>query len=179
MIAIAVRTLRPRRGLLFFDMKIHIRYDRNKTLQALRYHFVSRGEIKILLIVVNVFAILSAALFAFKVIRPFPFLISSLLWFLLMLTFWFWLPRIIYRRSQTFKDKIDLSLRSDDILLETDRGYTTWDYQRFQYYIESPFFFHLYINDKSFFLIPKDACTGDADTIEVRKRLDEKIGRKK
>jgi signal transduction histidine kinase len=159
-------------------MTINIRYDRNKVLQALRYHFISRSEIKILLILVNVFAILSAGLYAFKLIRPQPFLMSSVLWFLLMLTFWFWLPRIIYRRSATFKEEIALTFRDIDLLLETSRGYTTWQYNRFQYYIESPFFFHLYINDKSFFLLPKDCCVGEADTIDVRKMLNEKIGRK-
>lgn len=159
-------------------MTVRISYDKNKVLQALRYHFISRNEIKILLILVNVFAILSAALYAFKIIRPQPFLMGSVLWFLLMLTFWFWLPRMVYRRSATFKEEIDLTFRDQDILLETSRGYTHWNYNKFQYYIESPYFFHLYINDKSFFLIPKDACTGDADTIEVRRMLNDKIGRK-
>ena len=156
-------------------MKIAITYERAKVLQALRYHFISRSEVKILLILVNVFALISAGLFAFKLIRPFPFLISSLLWFVLMLTFWFWLPRIIYSRTRTFKEYIDLSLRSEDILIETEKGYTTWGYQRFSYFMESPYFFHLYINDKSFFLIPKDACTGDADTVLVRQKLKEKM----
>lgn len=159
-------------------MQIHIQYDRGKVLQALRYHFISRNEIKILLILVNVFAILSAGLFAFKMVGAMPFLISSLLWFLLMLTFWFWMPRMIYNRSATFKEDIDLRFRDYDILLETGRGHTNWEYKKFQYYMESPHFFHLYINDKSFFLIPKDACEPPADTHEVRKLLDEKMGRK-
>jgi hypothetical protein len=159
-------------------MKLNIRYDRNKVIQALRYHFISRSEVKILLIIVNVFAILSAVLFGFKMIRPMPFLVSSFLWFMLMLTFWFILPRMIYRRSSTFKEEIDLTLREDDLLLETSRGYTTWSYRKFQYYMESPYFFHLYINDKSFFLIPKDACTEENDSISVRHLLNEKIGRK-
>lgn len=160
------------------SMKVSITYDKAKTQQALRYHFISRNEVKILLILVNVFAVLSAGLYAFKMIRPTPFLLSSVMWFLLMLTFWFWLPRMVYSRSATFKDKIDFSFRESDILLETDRGYTTWSYNKFQYYMESPNFFHLYINDKTFFMIPKDVCVGDADTVHVRKLLDEKIGRK-
>lgn len=166
-------------SLLCQPMKVSIVYDKAKTQQALRYHFISRSEAKVLLILVNVFALFSAALYAFGVIRPFPFLISSLLWFLLMLTFWFWLPRIIFNRSATFKDEIDLTFKEEGLLLETQRGYTTWAYSKFRHYIESPYFFHLYIDDKTFFLIPKEACTGDADTVLVRKRLDEKIGRKK
>ncbi len=131
-----------------------------------------------MLIVVNVFAIISAGLFAFKLVRPMAFLISSFLWFFLMLTFWFWLPRLVYGRSSTFQENIDLRFREHDILLETQRGHMNWEYKKFQYFIESPHFFHLYINDKSFFLIPKDSCIPPADTHEVRLLLTEKIGRK-
>jgi hypothetical protein len=53
-----------------------------------------------------------------------------------------------------------------------------WAYKKFQYFIESPHFFHLYIDDKSFFLIPKEACEPPADTHDVRQLLIEKIGRK-
>jgi hypothetical protein len=96
-----------------------------------------------------------------------------------MLTFWFWLPCIIYTRSATFRDQINFTFRGSDVLLETDQGFTTWPYTRFAYYIESPNFFHLYMNEKTFFLIPKEVCTGDSDTVLVRGLLDEKIGRKK
>ncbi len=174
-----IRTLVLQSTMFAAGMTIHITYDRNKVLQALRYHFIARPEVKILLILVNVFAILSAGLYAFKLVRSLPFLVSSFLWFMLMVTFWFWMPRMIYNRSSTFKDKIDLNFREANILLETANGYATWAYEKFRYYSESPFFFHLYIDDKSFFLIPKDDCTGDADTVVVRQLLDEKIGRKR
>ena len=131
-----------------------------------------------MLVLVNVFAIVSALLYGFKKIEAMPLLVSSFLWFTLMLTFWFVLPRMIYSRSSTFADVIDLRFRAEDILLETSRGHTNWGYQKFQFYMESPHFFHLYINDKSFFLIPKEACVGEADTIAVRHLLNERIGRK-
>ena len=98
-------------------MTVHVQYEKNKVLQALRYHFISRPEIKVLLILVNVFAILSAVLMALKLIRPFPFLISSFMWFVLMITFWFLLPFIVYRRTSTFKESVDVSFRESDILL--------------------------------------------------------------
>ncbi len=159
-------------------MQLHIHYEKQKVLQALRFHFLSRNEIKLLLIVVNIFAIIAAALFAFSLVRATPFLISSLLWFLLMLTYWFWMPRTVYNRSETFHEDIDLRFRDHDILLETSKGHMNWTYSKFIYFIESPYFFHLYISDKSFFLIPKDACEPPNDTIEVRSLLKEKIGRK-
>jgi len=160
-------------------MKIHISYDKPKVIQALRYHFVSRKEIRILLIAVNIFAVLSAILFYSKKISPLAFMVASFLWFMLMLTFWFWLPRTIYKRSATFREEIDMDFQDRGILLQTSRGVADWAYNKFQYFIESPNFFHLYINDKSFFLVPKDACVEETDTVEVRKLLIEKIGRKK
>ncbi|HSK12334.1 MAG TPA: YcxB family protein, partial [Phnomibacter sp.] len=93
-------------------------------------------------------------------------------------TFWFWMPRMVYRKSATFREDIDLRFRDNDILLETSRGHTNWDYRKFQYYIESPHFFHLYISDKSFFLIPKEDCGTDDEVHEVRLLLQQKIGRK-
>lgn len=159
-------------------MTIHVNYEKSKVLQALRYHFISRAEIKVLLILVNVFAILAAILLALKLIHPMPFLISSVLWFVLMITFWYLLPRLVYKRSATFKEEIDISLREKDILLETGKGYTNWAYNKFKYFIETPHFFHLYINDKSFFLLPKDACVGEADIPSVREVLLNKIGKK-
>ena len=159
-------------------MTVHVQYEKNKVLQALRYHFISRPEIKVLLILVNVFAILSAVLMALKLIRPFPFLISSFMWFVLMITFWFLLPFIVYRRTSTFKELVDVSFRESDILLETENGHANWAYNKFQYYLETPHFFHLYINDKSFFLLPKASCTGDAEIPEVRDVLNNKIGKK-
>jgi hypothetical protein len=159
-------------------MTIPITYNKAKVIQALRYHFISRPEIKVLLILVNVFAVTSAAFFYFKKIGPFPFMIGSFLWFLLMLTFWFFLPRFIYSKSSTFKERIDMSFYPQSINLNTSRGNAVWTYDQFSYFIESPYFFHLYLNERSFFLIPKDCCTGDFDTVMVRKFLTEKIGLK-
>lgn len=159
-------------------MTVHVSYEKGKVLQALRYHFISRMEIKVLLILVNVFAILAAVLLALRFIGPVPFLVSSFMWFVLMITFWYLLPLIIYRRNSTFRESVDVTFRDTDILLETEQGRATWLYKNFQYFLETPHFFHLYINDKSFFLLPKANCTGDADTRLVRERLNNKIGKK-
>ena len=159
-------------------MTIHIVYNKPKVLQALRYHFISRPEVKVLIVLVNVFALASAALFYFHKISPLAFMIGSFLWFVIMLTFWFFLPRLIYRKSSTFKEKIDMSFYDNLIGLSTVQGNVDWPYNKFSYFIESPYFFHLYINERSFFLIPKEACNGETDTQEVRRLLTEKIGRK-
>src|SRR5215210_7285860 len=85
-------------NLVLLYMTIHFGYDRKQVIQALRYHFLTRPEIRILLILINVFAIASAVLFALKEIQPISFLLFSFLWFLLMLVIWRVLPRSIYKK---------------------------------------------------------------------------------
>lgn len=136
-------------------------YDKGKVIQALRYHFISRKEIKILMILVNVFALFSAAMFFFKKISPLAFLVSSALWFMLMLLFWFLLPRIIYKRAQTFQDRFRVLLDEGEFGIENERGGRSWKWSEFSTWMESPHFYHLYFNSRSFFIIPKDAFEGD------------------
>lgn len=152
-------------------------YNKGKVIQALRYHFISRKEIKIMMILVNLFAILSATLFFFHKVSPPAFLISSFLWFALMLTFWFFLPMIIYRKSPTFKDRFRATFGNNEFVIENERGSRGWEWKEFASFSESPHFFHLYFNSRSFFIVPKDAFEGDKEH-EARKILTEKIRNK-
>ena len=61
-------------------MTIHFGYEKKQVIQALRYHFISRPEIKIMLIVVNIFALVSITLYALQKITPVAFLVGSGLW---------------------------------------------------------------------------------------------------
>ncbi|MEO6404144.1 MAG: YcxB family protein [Ferruginibacter sp.] len=149
-------------------------YQKPKVIQALRYHFISRKEIKALLVAVNIFAIISAALFFFHKISPLAFLISSTLWFTLMIIFWFVMPSAVYRNAHTFKDRFRAILSASDFEIENDMGSRSWAWNEFSNWIESPHFFHLYFNSRSFFLVPKDAFPGD-DVHEARKILAAKI----
>jgi hypothetical protein len=135
-------------------------YNKQKVIQALRYHFITRKEIRLMIILVNVFAVTTAALFFFKKISPLAFLVGSVLWFTLMLAFWFILPYSIYKRSATFKDHFNVALEDKHMFLENERGTKTWPWSAFSNVIESPHFFHLYFDSRSFFLLPKDAFEG-------------------
>ena len=152
-------------------------YDKNKVIQALRYHFITRREIKVMMILVNVFALLSAGLFFFKKISPFAFLISSVLWFSLMIVFWFAMPYMVYRKAETFKDRFKAILTDDVFRIENDRGGRSWNWSEFSTWMESPHFFHLYFNTRSFFIVPKDAFEGD-DEHEAIKIFKQKIIKK-
>jgi hypothetical protein len=132
-----------------------------KTVQALRYHFIQRREIKVLLIMVNVFAIMSAGLYYGQKISPFAFLISSLLWFVMMLSFWFFMPRMIYKRTATFKDAFEIKLDDDSFTLIHARAQKSWPWTAFSGWMETPHFFHLYFDEKSFFMFPKEAFKDD------------------
>ena len=150
-------------------MELNIKYEKSKVLQALRYHFISRREIKIMMILVNVFALFAAVLYAFKLISPLPFLMSSVLWISMMGAFWIWLPALIYRKSKTFKDQFDVFIEEQHFFIQTFSGKRAWAWREFQRYYETPGFFHLYFDDKTFFLIPKNAFADSSALDEARR----------
>ncbi len=156
-------------------MQIYFEYNKKQVIQALRYHFISRPEIKILLILVNVFAIAAAILLSFHKVTPIAFLLSSILWLSLMAAFWVILPNSVYRKSPTFKEQFSMIFSDDDVRIENERGYTEWNWNQFSTYIESPLFIHLYFNSRSFFLVPKEAVTDFGDMVSLCKLLEEKI----
>ncbi|HTQ63502.1 MAG TPA: YcxB family protein [Puia sp.] len=156
-------------------MTIHFGYEKKQVLQALRYHFITRPEIKILLIVVNVFTIISAVLVYLHKIQPLSFLIFSILWFLLLLTVWKILPSSIYKKSHTFRDHFTMDFQEQEVVLDTNRGSHAWQWNDFSTFLESPYFFHLYFNSRSFFLVPKDAFKDIPQLQEVRQLFRTKI----
>ena len=156
-------------------MVIHFEYDKKQVLQALRYHFISRPEIKILLILLNVFTILSAILFFMHKIQPLSFLTFSLLWFVLLITIWRLLPLSVYKKSQTFQDQFSMDLNEQEVVLQTERGSHAWQWREFSSFLESPHFFHLYFNSRSFFLVPKDAFKELDALQQARALLKEKL----
>ena len=149
-------------------------YEKKKVIQALRYHFVQRPEIRILMILVNVFAIFSAVLFYTKKIRPEPFLLGSFIWLMLMATFWYILPNSIYKKAATFQDSFIIDFNDSDVRLENERGFVTWPWQKFSRFFESPHFFHLYFDSKSFFLVPKEGMSEEFKH-EIRGVFNQKI----
>lgn len=159
-------------------MTISFKYNRKQVMRALRYHFISKKEIRILIILVNVFALFAAAMFFFRKVSPVAFLLSSFLWMSLMMAFWFILPMLVYNRAKTFKDSFVLTFMEAYMHLENPNGSKDWNYKSFQYFLETPDFFHLYIDDRSFFLIPKDAFSDSDEVHEIRKLLQDKIGKK-
>jgi YcxB-like protein len=155
-------------------MTVSYSYDKLKVLQALRFHFINKKDIRLLLIAVNVLALASGILFFLKKIEPTVFVFTSFMWIVLMLLLWFLMPRLIYNRTRSFKDNFITEITNENIVLQQENGSRTWMYEQFQSWFESPHFFHLYIGANSFFVLPKDAFTME-QTQEARAIFKAKI----
>lgn len=121
-----------------------------------------------MMVLVNVFALVAAGLYAFKLISPLPFLMSSVLWISMMVAFWIWLPLLIYNKSRTFKDAFVVLIEDNHFFIETGQGKKSWAWREFHAYFETPGFFHLYFDNKTFFLVPKDAFHTQEDLDKAR-----------
>ena len=156
-------------------MTIQFGYNKKQVLDGLRGHFFGRPEIRFLVVLINVFAILSAILLFLKKIQVQPFLIFSLLWFFLWLSIRRFLPLSIYKRSDTFRDTFTLTLEQEGILLETKKGRQRWNWENFSAFKETAYFFHLYFDARSFFMIPKDSFKDITDIQTARQLLKDHI----
>jgi hypothetical protein len=162
-------------GLFLQIMRIEFHYNKKQVLQALRYHFLSKLEIRLMIIMVNVFAFASAALFYFRKILPFAFLMGSALWFILMIAFWFILPGMVYRRSNTFKDHFIMDFEEGAFSVGNERGSRQWQWNSVKNFTETPHFFHLYFDRSSFFLVPKSGFANTDEVYEMRQLLKKKV----
>jgi len=156
-------------------MVVHFSYDKGQVLQALRYHFISRPEIRIMLIIVNVFALICAVLYYFKRITPVAVLTGSLMWFFLMISFWFVMPGMVYRRAATFRDSFTMKFEDEGFSLGNERGSKTWPWKALSTFMETPNFFHLYFDSRSFFLVPKNCFNSSDDVYQLRQLLKAKV----
>lgn len=160
-------------------MTIQFTYDKNQVLQALRYHFLSKKEIRLMIILVNVFALASAVLFYFKKILPLAFVVGSFLWFALMISFWFILPGMVYRRAATFRDHFTMNFDENSFSVGNERGSRVWNWTALSEFLETPYFFHLYFDSRSFFLVPKSAFASSDEVYQLRHLMQERIPSKR
>jgi hypothetical protein len=160
-------------------MRISFAYDKRQVMQALRYHFISRLEIRLLIIAVNVFAIGSVVLYSLKQVTPFAFLLSSCLWLVLMIAIWWFLPWMVYRQTRAFQHHFEMGFSSTGFELNHEGKGNAWTWESLQRWKETPFFFHLYFDPRSFWLVPK-AALPDEDRVQLRQWLNEFVpGRSK
>ena len=132
-----------------------------------------------MVILVNVFALVSLVLYLLKKITPNAFLIGSVLWVVLMISLWFILPIMVYRKAATFKDRFSMSFEEDGFTLGHEKGSRSWNWDALTTFMETPHFFHLYFDSRSFFLVPKSGCRDKDEIYELRHILIDKIKKRK
>lgn len=152
-------------------MQLSIQYDKKKVVQALRYHFISRPEIKVLAIITIIFSVLAGIFLFMRKIQPQVFLLASFIWLAFFVVVFYVLPFVIYKKSKhTFQDSFMANFTPQYLSIANERGRTEWEWSRFSNFFETPHFFHLYFNKRAFFLIPKDSAD-DEKVSEIRKLL--------
>lgn len=142
-------------------------YDKKQVIQALRFHFISRIEIRLLIIAVNVFAIGSLLAYLFIKISPFAFLLSSCLWLMLMIAIWWGMPWWVYQQTKAFQHDFTMHFRASGFELIHGGSGKSWNWDGLHRWTETPHFFHLYFDPRSFWLVPKEAMT-DEDRLQLR-----------
>ncbi len=94
---------------------------------------------------------------------------------MLMISFWFILPGAVYRRAATFKDHFIMNFEEENFTVGNERGSRSWSWSALSKFVETPNFFHLYFDNRSFFLVPKYAFA-DLDAVyEMRQLLKKKV----
>ena len=92
-----------------------------------------------------------------------------------MISFWFLLPALVYRRAVTFKHSFSMDFEEDGFTLRHDRGQKNWAWNALSHYVESPHFFHLYYDNRSFLLVPKSGCRDSDEVHELRMLIKSKV----
>lgn len=136
-------------------MTFDLIYDKRKTIHAIRLHFVSKGSVKWLVILINVFAAISSLLYYLKYVTPYAFILGSLLWILFMPAIWFLMPYSVYKKSDLLQSISSLTIGEWGIDLKNQSGEIHWEWSNFKYYLDSINFLYLYMDEKTFLLIPK------------------------
>ena len=71
-----------------------------------------------------------------------------------------------------------MSFEEDGFSLVHEKGSKSWPWKSLKNFIESPHFFHLYFDSRSFLLVPKNGCKNSDEVYELRQLLKEKINKK-
>lgn len=138
-------------------IQISFEYTRGKVMQALRYHFLSRPEIKVSAIIVVVFSLISGVFLFLKKIQPQVFLLFSIVWLAFFIMVFYLMPYLVYQQAKrVFSAKYHAYFAPQYFCIENEAGRNEWTWDRFSNYFESPNFIHLYFSKRSFFLIPKE-----------------------
>ncbi len=139
-------------------MELQFQYDKQEVIDALRFHFMNRPEMKLFKVVLALMVVLAFIGYGMNVVSLKMLIWIFLLFIVLVLIFWYILPYTVYRNAKTFQEPtISLHWTEEGISIGTERGESMLPWNRFHQILETKDFFYLYSSNKSFFLIPVDA----------------------
>jgi hypothetical protein len=158
-------------------MHLEFSYNKEDVLNALRYHFMQRGEVKVFRNTLLILLLFALAGYTFQVVTLGALIGIAAMIILISLVFWYLLPVSIYNKAATFKDDIHLRYSEEGIVIST----RTSEFQRelswsnFTQVIEAKKFFFLYRGKKNFFLVPTSAFETEAAQKEFGQLAKNKI----
>ena len=82
---------------------------------------------------------------------------------------------MVYRKAVTFKHEFSMSFDEDGFSLGHENGSKSWKWASLKNYLESPQFFHLYFDSRSFLLVPKSGCKDTDEVFELRGLIKSKV----
>lgn len=159
-------------------MQITFHYHKTAVINALRTHFLSRRETKILRILLIIFFLIGLWAYTKGIIPYALVVVLFLVIVLLTVVFWFILPKSIYKKTRTFAEpSITLDLNEEGLSIDTHAGAHRLPWTNFSRVLETPDFFYLYRSNNAFFLIPASAFNSDAERQSFTELLHRVINR--
>lgn len=158
-------------------MHLEFSYNKDEVLNALRYHFLQRGEIKVFRNTLFILLAFTLAGYAYRIVTVGALVGIASMSVVIVLVFWYMLPVSIYNKAATFKDDIHMNYSEDGIVISTRNSDVDkrLSWTGFTAVVRAKNFFFLYRGKKNFFLVPTSAFKSEAAQKEFEKLANDKI----
>lgn len=157
-------------------MQVSFHYNKPEVINALRFHFLNKVEIRALRMVLILLLLFALAGFLLNIVTPAVLAAIVLMLLVVVAAFWYILPFSIYNKAATFKESIRLQCNDEGITIGTHIGQRLVLWQNFNRVVETQNFFYLYRDTKSFFLIPTTAFRDETEKKNFSNLLKSKFG---
>jgi hypothetical protein len=132
-------------------------YNKDEVINALRFHFLRRGEIKVFRNTLIILLIATITGYLFRVVNFNALLGICAMMIVVGWAFWYLLPVSTYNKAATFKDNIRLRYNEEGMAISTGQGERSMPWKIFSQIVETRSFFFIYRDKRTFFLIPTSA----------------------
>ncbi|HVB02114.1 MAG TPA: YcxB family protein [Chitinophagaceae bacterium] len=156
-------------------MLLRFCYNKEEVIQALRFHFLHKGEIKVFRITLLILLMFAVLGYLVQLVTFAAMTGVIIMMVLLTIAFWFLLPISIYNRAATFRESIDLLCNEEGMVIGTRSGERHILWKHFHRIVETDQFFFLYRTNQSFFLIPMQAFKSQLDRENFSRLLKSKV----